>query len=50
MLFQAMIDDYVPILVDGRLMVLDKSCNVNHKEIFDAVTKGLPVRTELMIR
>lgn len=42
-----MIDNYIPLLVDGHLLVLDIHSTVHHKHILEAVTRGLPILTRV---
>ena len=43
-----MADDYMPILINGKTFALDLDCEVKNIEILNAITKGIPVRTEKM--
>ena len=47
-IFRAFYNEFIPILIEGNLFALDKSCTIKNKEIFDAVTKGTPIQTTLM--
>ena len=37
----------MPILIGDHLYALDLDCSVPHREILNAITKGLPVKTDL---
>lgn len=38
----------MPILIGEKLYALDLDCSVPHREILNAITRGLPVKTDLM--
>ena len=38
----------MPILINGKLFALDLDCEVKNMEIFNNVTKGIPIKTEKM--
>ena len=48
MTYGPMADDYMPIMIRDELFALDKECDVPHREILDAVTKGIPIETRMM--
>jgi hypothetical protein len=48
--FENLYDEFIPLIVNGQVLALDKNCKVENRELFDAVTRGLPVRTDLMVR
>jgi hypothetical protein len=37
----------MPILIGDHLYALDLDCSVPHREILNAITRGLPVKTDL---
>lgn len=41
-------DAFVPILIGEELYALDLDCSVHHKEILNAITRGLPIKTDRM--
>ena len=38
----------MPILIGDHLYALDLDCSVPHREILNAITRGLPIKTDLM--
>jgi hypothetical protein len=38
----------MPILIGDQGYALDLDCSVPQKEILNAITRGLPIRTDLM--
>jgi len=38
----------MPILIGDQLYALDLDCSVPHREILNAITRGLPIKTDLM--
>ena len=36
------------MLIDDKLYTLVKDSEIAHKPIFDAITRGIPIQTELM--
>lgn len=40
---------FIPIQVGDRTLALNKDCVVENKAIFEAVTQGISIQTELMM-
>lgn len=40
----------MPILINEKMFALDLDCEVKNNEILNAVTKGIPVKTDKMIQ